>query len=471
MSLSKDKIKSLVSLNKSAHNRKKMIEGEDYYNFKHDILNYRMFYTDNEGNIKEEFNRSNIKIAHAFFTELVDQKVDYLLSNPVQIKTDETTLEEYLKGYIRPNWQKVLRSAVKWASIKAKSYVYAYYDDNNQLRFGFVDASGVIPIHGDYGEVESIVRHYDKDIQKDERTIKITVVEYWTAKEVTYYVIRDGQIELDVSQRINPRPHRVVIDPETQTMYGKSMGTLPFYEFINGDNVKTDLEPIKALIDDYDLMACALSNNLTDFDHPLLAVKGYPDENLDSIINDLKTRKTVGVSEDGGLDVKTVEIPTEGRGAKLNVDKESIYRFGRGFDSTKVGDGNITNVVIQSRYSLLELKCNEIETHLLELIEWMLKFIFQDIQEKHGRSFELSDTEIEITRSIMVNEKDNADIEESKARTEQIRTDTLLTVAPRLDNDTVLAQICDKLNLDFQEVKRLLSTQDYTGDVEGELNE
>ena len=35
-----------------------------------------------------------------------------------------------------------------------------------------------------------------------------------------------------------------------------------------------------------------------------------------------------------------------------------------GFDPTKVGDGNITNVVIQSRYTLLDLKANALEKRL-----------------------------------------------------------------------------------------------------------
>ena len=54
--------------------------GQDYYENKHDILNYRLFFYDADGNIQEDTTRANIKIPHPFFTELVDQQVQYMLS-------------------------------------------------------------------------------------------------------------------------------------------------------------------------------------------------------------------------------------------------------------------------------------------------------------------------------------------------------------------------------------------------------
>lgn len=47
--------------------------GEKYYEGEHDIKNYRLYYYDADGNLVEDKTRSNIKIAHPFFTELVDQ--------------------------------------------------------------------------------------------------------------------------------------------------------------------------------------------------------------------------------------------------------------------------------------------------------------------------------------------------------------------------------------------------------------
>ncbi len=64
-------------------------KGLDYYEAEHDIKHYKIYYVDADGVLQEDKNRSNIKIAHPFFTELVDQEVQYMLSGkgPI-IKSD-----------------------------------------------------------------------------------------------------------------------------------------------------------------------------------------------------------------------------------------------------------------------------------------------------------------------------------------------------------------------------------------------
>ena len=52
-------------------------------------------------------------------------------------------------------------------------------------------------------------------------------------------------------------------------------GTIPFYRLNNNSRGTTDLEPIKAIIDDYDLMNAFLSNNLHDFQDAIYVVKGF----------------------------------------------------------------------------------------------------------------------------------------------------------------------------------------------------
>ncbi|WP_230691143.1 phage portal protein, partial [Streptococcus pneumoniae] len=74
--------------------KKDMQVSIDYYNGLHDIGGYRLFFFNNEGQIVEEKNRSNTNSAHQFFTELVDQKVQYLLSNPIEISTEDAELQK-----------------------------------------------------------------------------------------------------------------------------------------------------------------------------------------------------------------------------------------------------------------------------------------------------------------------------------------------------------------------------------------
>lgn len=74
-------------------------------------------------------------------------------------------------------------------------------------------------------------------------------------------------------------------------------------------------------------MASSLSNNLADFDTPVYAVKGFQGNDLNELQQNLKTKKMIGVGEDGDIDVKTVDLPYQARQAKLELDEKNIYRF------------------------------------------------------------------------------------------------------------------------------------------------
>ena len=74
--------------------------GQKYYEAEHDILQYRVFYYNADGKLVEDTTRSNIKIPHPFFTELVDQEVQYMLSGKDGfIKTDVPELQDRLDEY------------------------------------------------------------------------------------------------------------------------------------------------------------------------------------------------------------------------------------------------------------------------------------------------------------------------------------------------------------------------------------
>lgn len=89
-----------IEEDKQSQSKDKARTGQRYYDYKHDILDNRIFYIDDNGVVREDTNASNVKIPHAFFTEQVDQKVQYLLSNPIEatVKDDEV-FQERLNGY------------------------------------------------------------------------------------------------------------------------------------------------------------------------------------------------------------------------------------------------------------------------------------------------------------------------------------------------------------------------------------
>ncbi|WP_085829087.1 phage portal protein [Clostridium massiliodielmoense] len=457
-------LKKSIDRDRVSQSKAKAREGIKYYKGEHEILNYRLFYYDNNGVLKEDKYRSNIKIPHLFHTELVDQKVQYLLSNPIEVVTEDQELQEKLKEYINEDFQETLQNAIEGASNKGLEYVYAYVDSSNKINFQVADSLSVIPVYDelDHYKLKSIVRYYDTKIQDQNKEVIITKAEVWTDKDVTYYIQdKDSkEFKLDNGIKPNPRPH-ITLEDEKAYYDGGSFGYIPFFKLQNNKYEKTDLEPIKALIDDYDLMACSLSNNLQDFQEAIYVVRGYPGDNLDELTLNLKTKKTIGVDETGGLDVKTIDIPIAARESKIRLDKESIYKFGMGFDSSQVGDGNVTNVVIKSRYALLDLKCNKAEIRLRKLIRQLLKAIVDDINRRFNTAYNYMDIDINIIRETMVNENDIANNEKIEAEKQGQLINNILTAATRLDDDTVLKLLCDILELDYEEVKEKIDMQPY----------
>ena len=456
-----------TALNKAIDNDKnsqakdKARTGERYYNFEHDILKNRIFYIDDNDVIREDKNASNVKIPHAFFTEQVDQKVQYLLSNPVEATVEDETFQTYLNEYYDEDMQLFLQEVLEGASKKGFEYAYARTNQDDRLCFQVSDSLQTFTVQNDEGN-KRIIRYYDKDKTIEGKNTTVTVAEVWDDKQVYFFVTdKNKRFEFDDTRELNPRPHVVAKDSKGQLLQ-RTMGDIPFFRLSNNKQERTDLEPIKALIDDYDLMAAFLSNNLQDFADAIYVVKGFMGDDLSKLRQNIKAKKTVGVGADGGVDVKTINIPVEARKAKLDIDKEAIYKFGMAFDSTQLGDGNITNVVIKSRYALLDMKANKAEVRLRAMLKWINEMVVQDINRRYKTAFKSSDIEITITRETMVNENDIYLNEKVQAETREVIIQSILASAPRLDDESVLKLICEQFDLDLEEVQLLLEEQGYT---------
>jgi len=265
--------------------------------------------------------------------------------------------------------------------------------------------------------------------------------------------VDDGTIVLDESQKINPRPHIIYTKEGDESTYFDGFGFIPFFGLPNNRKQYSDLKPIKALIDDYDLMSCGLSNNIQDANEVLYVVKGFQGDDLDEMMMNMKAKKHVGLDEEGGVDIKTIDIPYQARQAKLELDEKNIYRFGMGYNSSQIGDGNITNVVIKNRYALLDLKCNKMEIHLKNFFRKLLKVVLKEINEQNETDYRLSDVYFNFKREVMTNAADNAQIEYTDAQRQQVQINTLLNLASHLDNETLMQNICDVQDWDYEEIK------------------
>lgn len=453
-----EEIEKLIKVDKNSSLKRKAKIGQKYYDAEHDILNYKIFYFNNDEELVEDTSRSNIKISHAFFTELVDQEVQFLLSKfAIKAKNENNKiLNDELKDRFDDDFETELADTCEGTVIKGWEYMYGYLASDNKTRYKNADSLGVIEVREEecLDHTSHMIYYYTDRI--DEKRNPIMKIEVWDNDFRYFYLkVGDGKIELDKNEHINPRPHKVY-KKDNSLVYKPSepgYGAIPFFRLNNNKKGISGLKPIKKLIDDYDLMNCGLSNNLQDVADALYVVKGYNDSNLDQIQKNIKTKKMIGVSDKGDIDIKTIDIPYQARKTKMDIDETNIYKFGMGFNASQSGDGNITNIVIKSRYTLLELKCNKLEKYVRSFLKPMVQIALDEINEEYDTNYTLKDVDICLEREIPTNEKDNADIEKTKAETKQIEINIILDAAAKLDDETILEEICNILDIDYEEIK------------------
>lgn len=451
--LTEQELRYFISDDAGSQRKRKAREAQRYYEGEHDILNYRMFYYNSDGELVEDTTRSNIKISHPFFTELVDQQVQYMLSGDDSfVRSDVEGLQSKLDEYFDEDFKAELTDLLTGTITKGFDYLFAYQNEHDRLAFQYADSLGVIEVRAKDTDdnCNYVIYWYIDRIAKNNKVIKR--IQVWDDEKTTYYVQNDeGGIDLDESIDINPRPH--VIYERDNSLYYKPFGFIPFFRLDNNKKQISNLKAIKGIIDDYDIMSCGLSNNLADFDHPLHVVRGFEGDNLDELSQNLKTKKTIGVDSEGGVEVHTVDIPYQARLTKMEQDEKNIYRFGMGFNSAQIGDGNITNIVIKSRYALLDLKCNKLEIKLKQFLKKIVKVVIDEINKKNNSAYKVEDVWFDFKREVMTNASDNAQIYKTEAETKQIEINTILGLHGVIDDKNVIKSICDVLELDYEEVK------------------
>lgn len=465
LTLNPDLILSLINQDMRSDKKQKAKIGDRYYDGEHDIRDYKIYYVNDEGELVQDTDRSNIKISHAFFTELVDQKTQHILSSEESfVKSDKPDLQKELDKYFGDDFKDELAELITGTSVKGFDYIYARKNEDNRLEFKYADGMGVIEVSAkENGNPEDnndyIIYHY-LDVQQTKKGIKeVMKIEVWDKEKTYYYQKKSGKLlkgesglELDPDARINPRPHLVY--KEEDKYYGRGFDFIPFWRLDNNRKQMSDLKPIKALIDDYDLMSCGLSNNLQDISEGIYVVKGFTGGSLTDLQKNIKAKKIVGVGKEGDVDIRTINIPYQARQTKLDLDEKNIYRFGMGLNTAGLKDSNATtNLMIKAAYALLDLKCNKSETKIKTLLRKLLKPVIKEINEENGTDYTIDDVYLLFKREVITNDVDNANVELLEAQKQQTIITTLLNLATKLPEEVEMELIFEALDLNYADYK------------------
>ncbi len=459
--LTVEEIKQFIDEDAASMKKQQARKGQAYYDGQHDIKDYKLYYYNANGELVEDKNRSNIKIPHQFFTELVDQGAQYILSGDDGIiKSDNPELQTYLNEYFNDNENFIAELSEVLAGCQAKGfeYMYARKNKDGKLEFECADSLGVVEVEARFaGDGKAnIIYHYVDRIDKDGKVIKKIIV---CDAEFKYFYTQmdDGDIEPDnCFEGTNKKPHATYKMAGDKKIYYEDFGFVPFFRLDNNKKQVSNLNAVKPLIDDYDLMACGLSNNIQDSCEYTVVTKGF-DGDVEQIIQNTRTKKAIGVDEGGDVDFKTVAIPYEARKVKLELDEKNIYRFGMGLNTSGLKDtAATTNIAIKAMYALLDLRCSKLEIKLKQFLRKIIKVVLDEINAENGTDYQQKDVYFNFEHEVMSNEEENARIKLTEAQRKQAEINTLLTLATYLDNETLMQLICEQLDIDYEKIKSKL---------------
>ena len=394
------------------------------------------------------------------------------------VKSDNPELQAELDRYFNENEDFVaeLNEVLTGAFSKGFEYMYAYKKEDGTIGFECADSIGVVEVREkdtDDG-CEYVIYWYIDRIEKGQKKIKR--IQVWDKNQTYYYVQDDdGKVILDESEKLNPKPHIIYTKTGDKNVYYDGFGFIPFFRLDNCKKQFSDLKPVKDLIDDYDLMACGLSNNLQDASEYLVVVKGFQGDNLDELMKNVKTKKHIGVDGDSGGDVefKTVDIPYQARMSKIDLDEKGIYRFGMGLNTAGLKDtAATTNIAIKAAYSLLDMKAKKKEIRLKQFLRKILKVVIAEINKDKGTDYQMTDVYFDFEHEIMSNAQDNAQIELIEAQTQQAAINAILSVAAIFGDQLILEWLCDILDVDYTAIKNKLpqKEEDYVAEAQNALD-
>lgn len=378
-----------------------MVEGVNYYLNKGEITKRNIYVYDENGNKTVDSDATNNKLPSGWHKLLVDQKVSYLVGDPVTIGSKSEKDISAIQETLGEEFEDVLPELVKNASNKGKDWLHPYIDEEGNFDYIVIPSEEYIPIYDNNKRKHQIagIRFY----ALDDETTKI---ELWDKDKTTFYEMSNGEIVLDVTEEVNPAPH---------FHYGKNgygWGKVPFVEFANNEERVSDLTFYKSLIDAYDILMSDVQNTLDDIQSVIFVLKGYEGESSGSFLQNIKRYKNLMLSDEpgSGADILRAEVPVDATESHLNRLTQDIYAFGQGVNSSPDKFGNApSGVAIKNLYSLLDMKSSMLERKFAKGLEQFLWFVCEYLAISGKGDFDYKDITFTFNKTIMVNESELLD--------------------------------------------------------------
>lgn len=372
--------------------RRLMMDGERYYRYENDVLR----------------SRKKSKLVHGFITNLVDEKVSYLLGKPFSF---DCANDEYVKNVsdvLGTSFQYLLNKIAIEASNKGIAWLHPYIDDSGEFKMLVIPSEQCCPIWKDNArdELEGMLRVYDEEVYEGRNKKFVSKVEYYTSEDVTYYIYVQDRLILDSEKYLKLEDNEVFRHFKRGQMW-TAWDRVPFVWFRNNMFEIPDLKSVKTLIDDYDVRRSDISEIIDECKNYINVLRGYGGTSKQAFYEATENRFIKLDDPEGGIDILTPMIDNEAAKQHFEQLKRDIQHFGQGVNKDSDAIGNSpSGIALKFLYSGLDLKCYKLETEMKQGFDNLMYFVNRYLAEA-GQSVPDEVINIVFNRDIAINESDS----------------------------------------------------------------
>ncbi|MEA4831581.1 MAG: phage portal protein [Oscillospiraceae bacterium] len=393
---------------KASRRRKEMFDGEKYFAGHHDITKRQRTVIGEGGKVETVDNLPNNRIVDNQYKKMVNQKADYLLGQPIAVRTDNDAYGDLLKKFFNKRFMRLMKNLGKDSLNEGIGWLFVYYDEHGEFTFKKFKGYEIIPgwRDADHTVLDYVIRIYEVVAYEGQQEKIVEKVEVYDESGIHYFILEGGHLVPDAPFISN---YFITTDNEGKDQ-GWNWSRIPLIPFkYNSDEIPL-IKNVKSLQDGLNIILSNFQNNMEeDARNTILVLVNYDGENLGEFRRNLATYGAVKVKTvdgaDGDLKTLQVEVNSENYKAIIEIFKKAIIENAMGYDAKDdrlSGEPNQMN--IQSMYSDIDLDANEMETEYQAAFEELLWFINCHFVNTGMGDFENEEVEVIFNRDILINE-------------------------------------------------------------------
>lgn len=391
--------------------RRNMINGEKYYDGKHDILKRKRTVIGQDGKLEEIDNLPNNRIVDNQYQKMVDQKNNYLLGQPFSIQTNNDIYADLLKNIFNKKFRKLLKNIGEDSLNAGIGWLFIYYNEHGQFTFKKFKPYEVIPVWKDseHTELDYAIRMYVTIKLEKKKKKYIDHVEVYNQEGIYHFIYEGGKLIPDSKKSFEN--YFTIIDGKGNVQ-GYNWTRIPLIPFKYNSKEIPLIKKLKSLQDGLNLIESNFLNQMEeDVRNTILVLVNYDGQNLAQFRKNLAQYGAVKVKTIDGAagDLKTLQIEVNSENYKVIIDlfKKAIIENARGYDAKDDRLGNNPNQMnIQSIFSDIDLDANGTETEYQAAFEEVLWFVNCHLANSGQGNFENENVDIIFNRDMLISESE-----------------------------------------------------------------